>query len=920
MAINAYPASGLFTTPNVFDDSPMGSLSVADNVQFTSNSVLEPRRGYELFTGTFGSSGDRANSVGFYRYTDVANNLASAELVFVQYGDKHVAYKGADAGGNFNDLSGDFYPVDVRMRFVQAARDVFFNTTTGNFMVSYDGVVTIEAVPAGCPVGLSVFPVGSNTSTLFPANKAAAYCFTICQLDAYRRIIEGPPSPSMTFNNQNVSNIGRMTRAGTTVTVTLTQWTNLLVGQVVTLTPGEANFPVGAKTITGVNANAFQFTYTEVGAAVSNTVQQTFNIARNTTVPCYFGAEGNERYFIRLYRTEFVDSGIQPAPEYFQAFETPFMDGTDISNGYIVIEDTTPEIFLDTALYTNENTGEGALQANYEPPQCLDMNYWSNRVWFANAKQKESLNIQILGVGSPNGVQINDTITIDDLTYTFVANRAAPFEVTLISAGDAPRNVRDTAINLVNAINLDSHLGFFEAVYAQYVSTATGVPGKIFLFDSAFGVAGNLGSSFRVTVSRAESWTPVLSTDTDHPTPSDPNYHQARLWYSKLGIPEAAPLVNFLQIDADNQPILRIFPLNYRLYVFKTDGMYYVSGNDATDFSVRKFSEARLVSPDSVGVLNERLYCFTTQGFGTVIDSTFTPMSQAVDDNLNDLFGAKLATAKTQGVGVGYESARQYLCYLPNPGDVGDSANLGWVYSILSGGFTNWDGTVQAAVIRLSDDKLWVAPGDRNQLLKERKTFTSADFQDIPGSIVVSSSTAIDGNTSSLNFTGTLVVGDSIFLSAGTFFLVTAVDGGVATYLGPPSFGAATYAVGTSFRCEVLYNKASGGTPASLKEFQQVSLLWRENEALDTSCEMESEVSPAIETVELVHSAYGFAPWGEFPWGAPTEQIRRIQPLPVNMANSAQLSVGFEIQQAQAGFQHLGIVLEANFDTDANRG
>jgi hypothetical protein len=916
MAINLFPSNGLFTTPNVFDDSPQGSLAVALNVQFTSDSVLEPRRGYELHDGTFGSSSSRANSFGFYTNSNV-------DLVFVQYDASTVAWQQFGVGGTFTDLTGTFAPVDVRMRFVEAARDVFFNANTGCYMVSNDGVVDVEAVKAGAPVGLSILPVGSNQSTLFAAGTSASYCFTMCQLDAYQRVIEGPPSPSMKFANVNVAQVGGMTRVGTTVTVTLTQWTNLLVGQVVTLTPGEANFAAGNKTITSVTPTTFKFTYTEAGAAASSTVQEFFNIARNTTVPCYFGTQGSEKYFIRLYRTEFVTSG-EPSQEFFQAYESAFLTGTDVSNGYLVIEDTTPEIFLSTPLYTNPNTGETEAQAAYEPPRCLDMTYWGDRMWFANTTQKASFNLNMLGVGSPNGVQINDTIKIGGGEWTFVASRSAAFEVTLITAGDAARNVKDTAINLVNAVNLDSGSAFGTPIFAQYITPPTAFPGQMFFFSSTF------TNSFSVLASRTASWAPQLSTDSDNPTQAQSNAHAARLYYSKLGIPEAVPLLNYLQIDADNHEILRIFPLNYRLYVFKTDGMYYVQGNDASTFSVQKFSEARLVAPDSVGVLNERLYCFTTQGFGTVVDSTFTPMSQPVDDALNDLFGSLLATAKEQGVGLGYESARQYVCYLPNPSDVGSAANLGWVYSILSGGFTNWDGTVRAAAVRLEDDKLWVAPGDRNQLIKERKSFTNADFCDVPYTINGVNSHTVDGNTTVMTVTnaedvsvGDVIVATGLVGPPVTFaFLIidVDVDAQQITLLGSAEFSGTGYFTFKSYPCEVTYNKSTGGTPASLKEFTQSSVLWKLNDVYTVEVGMESEVTTLAETVDLVHVAWGFAPYGEFPWGCPTEQLRRIQPLPVNMANCAQLSIGFSLRQALAAWQHVGVVLEANYDTDANRG
>lgn len=76
--------------------------------------------------------------------------------------------------------------------------------------------------------------------------------------------------------------IGSLTRVGTKVTATITAGHNFVPGQQVTLSPGEADFASGVKTITEVTLTTFS--YTEAGNAVSSLAQQTFTAKGNNRV------------------------------------------------------------------------------------------------------------------------------------------------------------------------------------------------------------------------------------------------------------------------------------------------------------------------------------------------------------------------------------------------------------------------------------------------------------------------------------------------------------------------------------------------------------------------------------------------------------------------------------------------------------
>lgn len=69
--------------------------------------------------------------------------------------------------------------------------------------------------------------------------------------------------------------IGGLVRVATTVTAETETAHNLAIGDTVTLSPGEADFAAGTKTVLTV-PDETSFTYTEAGSATASTVAQTF--------------------------------------------------------------------------------------------------------------------------------------------------------------------------------------------------------------------------------------------------------------------------------------------------------------------------------------------------------------------------------------------------------------------------------------------------------------------------------------------------------------------------------------------------------------------------------------------------------------------------------------------------------------------
>lgn len=760
---------------------------------------------------------------------------------------------------------------------VGSSRALTLSGVTGTFVdetLDLSNGVLGQPYAAGCPQGLNISTEMNSTSGWMPGDSAVAYRFTVCRKDAFGRVIEGAPSGRVVVRNliQSIYPTDGVTRAANVVHVTTDYPHGLSPGDVVVLTPGEADFPAGAKTVSAVT-NSIQFDYNEVGASTSMTTTATWNITRSVDVTLWTGSEVansgvGPNNFLRVYRSEFTDSDsitpdlpspgvVPPSDELFQCYETAYLSAAELAAGFVEFQDVAPESVLEVPLYTNPNTGDGTLAANFQPPIAEDMAYWQNRMWFLNTTSKHSAQVTLIGVGSPDGLQVGDTFTIApdsaiEQTYT-AATAAAGTDFLLTDFSDPGYNIQLTAQSLVQAINQNPTNDQF---FAFYISAETGQPGKILIVARIFGAE----QSFSVYSSRGTAWTPQLPTATGalwEPLKSDDNRHAARLWYSKLGQPEAVPLLNYEQVDADNAPGLRVFPLNYRLLVFKTDGVYFVPNTSPP--TLQKLSDEVLIAPDSVQRLGDSVYFLSDRGLMVVDDSGVREVGKPIDLTLSGLNEpSALATVAERTFGLAYRSEDLYSLFLPLRIDdaVTDDNALGYAHCRKGDGFTRaFVFGIRCGTIG-PDGNMIVAPVGDNRLWLERKSLTLADYYDI---------------------------GDA------------------------------------AYSCRVTFNPFTGGEPAVTKMNQQASLLFRENSVPIVTAEFASEIHPAAVTVDLVNNGYGVGPWGQTPWGDTAQPLRRIQPLPVDVADCCQLSVGFSANCEGSKFVFLGIDIDSNIDTKQSR-
>ena len=205
--------------------------------------------------------------------------------------------------------------------------------------------------------------------------------------------------------------------------------------------------------------------------------------------------------------------------------------------------------------------------------------------------------------------------------------------------------------------------------------------------------------------------------------------------------PEAVPPSNYFTVGGETATLYRVIAQGDGLWFFASDGIYRLSGDTAENFTLRPFDlTVKLLSPDSVVALANRIFALTDQGVVAVSDTgvevvSHIPGRTSIQRRLQEL----QAYFDTQGLGaayrnlthaVGYETEHEYRVWIP---DGYTDAQLGvpsqaYVFNTQTASWTRHLVPARSAVINPAVDLLYV--GGDTRLSRERKTRTVDDYQD----------------------------------------------------------------------------------------------------------------------------------------------------------------------------------------------
>ncbi len=623
---------------------------------------------------------------------------------------------------------------------------------------------------------------------------------------------------------------------------------------------------------------------------------------RNVNVTVYIPDGITTSHFLQIYRSAVVDSPtatpVEPNDELQLVYEA-FPTSTDITNGFVaVITDIRAENLRGAALYTNA-TQEGLEQQNATPPLSEDIGSFRESTFFSNTVSQQRYFITLL---SASGISVNDTFSLDGITYTAKATEnpsAGEFEI--FTAGSTSQNIADTARSIINVVNQFAT----STVYGFYLSSGEDLPGKMLFEERGIG-----GTAFVVTVSDDSYWSPsgIPSSGTTETSTNDD--FQNQLTWSKPLQPEHVPLINSVRVGSENFEILRIVPLKDSLIIFKQDGIFRLTGYYPT-FTVDKLdSSAVLIGRETPRVVNNEIYCLTDLGICKISDSVQI-MSVDINQDLISLINQQSATIESFAYGQGYETDKKYYLWLPqNTADT--HPTFAYVYNILTNSFTTHTTMATASVV--FDKTLYYGKGSSELILKERKNYSYLDYADFGFNTSI---TAINGLTLSISSgTDNMDVGDIIFQTDslwGTIQSVNTITSEVVVDRDPGLTVAACILL-ESIDTEIEWIAAFDPSPGINKQYHTSLLFFQEAFNGVATVGFSTDISPGVEEVTLTgveNGAWAVSVWGGTVWGSEAFARPWRQWIPRAKQRCTQMNITFKHSYAYAPWKCQGMSLLA---------
>ena len=852
-ALEILKPAGLHTSDNELSHVPDGAMVRASNCVIRSKGVVEPRRGLDLIPE------DPGVTEAFY-WEGTPHELFFYKDTFLALNTEGKLYRYDPAFPRFY-LLGTFpapAPEKLRMKSFEASSNFYFTTDRGLYVMDTDTNTTVP-IPAGVPRALDptgFVPLTAEPGPWLAPKEKVAYRVVWGTKDANGNLKFGVPSGRALYTNTSA-----------------TDWH-----------APQLQIPVPEGII-------------------------------------------QDKHFVRVYRSFAAptlvtqdENGedikpLDPTDELFLAAEfSPTF--ADMADGTIEVIDYQPEDNLLDPLYTNPRTGNGFNFAKEVPPLAKDVTYWQGRSWFANTTGRHRFFVSILGCGEPDGITGGTTLTISsptnmaqDLVLYFEETPLGPHDVQLTTTEDASINIERTTKALVDVINKAAH-GNTSPVYAYYVAADDQSPGRIVLEAIRLD-----GPQFKVWTDKPSAYNPRLTIDATGAQVSENDTNPAGLMYSEYLEPEAVPLLNYFTVGSKNKAILRVVPLRDRLFVFKEDGIFLVSGEypfrvDPLDTTVK------LLMPDTAVAVANRVFALTDQGVVAVTDGGVQVVSRAIEQEIVAL----LNTNRRSAYAISYESERSYMLAVAYDSSL---ATKFYVYNLATSTWTTWDMVTHCGKVHPSQDKLYLARNFRSTgttLQVERKDFNRSDYGDYLSEHTITEVFPTT-NRISLSDVNGIWPGDQLRQVDDKYQLQTARVIGVYGPADPhvivddaSGFIEGVAKVDHTILYELEFSAQHAGSPAQLKHWQAATFHFRKSTFERAEAAFASDLVRTYSYPDLTFTD----PSEEAGWGVRVIPRNKRILVPREHQRASYLCVGFKINEVRAMWALNGVTVEVETTSERN--
>lgn len=453
--------TGLYLQQNSFT-VPDGACEVANNITISSDNVLSPRRGnYNYFTPVSGT---------FNRLFNYQEKLIAAYSTKLRY------Y--TDTGSSPNEkgtehtISGETVAITSGRvsRSVEANNNFYFTTDNSPLkLTAYNSAILKSGAPQGLDVN-TVFITG--LSTILGSDQVTGYRVLYGYLDDNDNLILGAPSSVVTITNRKITGAAA-SASGTTITVTevahgLVTGMNLIFTDAAGFTTSANANGTYAITVTGADTFTYVVAVTPTGAGTLSYCHAS-PVRLEGSIPSEISTA--LPWFVQVYRASAQDYLVGIQGDYKLVVQQP-LTAAQITAGLFFYTDTIPENALGAELYTNENSREGELQANFRAPLCEDTTYYKGYVIYGNCTTRQAIALASIDptlMVSTDYVEIKITST----TRRYVARTGAGNKTLNASVSNAAGNLQ---------INATAHnLGLGYTVYIANVAGGTLAAGTYYI-------------------------------------------------------------------------------------------------------------------------------------------------------------------------------------------------------------------------------------------------------------------------------------------------------------------------------------------------------------------------------------------------------------------------------------------------------
>ncbi len=806
---------------------------------------------------------------------------------------------------------------------------VAISGTAGTVQVAAALVTMSGGLDNTIPVGTKVSSISSSAAIIAETGNSTAGSTSITNLTALTGIVAGVlvtgtglPSGAKVISTSGagpytaVLDIAAFqTTTGTTYTfssaITITMDQNSASSKTGTPISFYSGAQVGYRIVFGrVETDIDSGTITRLGAPSSLVIcNNTSPYSKDVTVTATLPKNSSGQItFLQLYRsTQTASIDVSPLDQYNLVYERELVAG-DFTARTVTITDGVPASLVGIPLYTGSDQ-EGLLQANEPPPSAWDMCKFRDFTLYGNITRPTTLRVTIVSVGSPSGIQANDTITITGTfagvaftgVYTAKSTESpASHEFKIYSSGTASQNITDTANSLIRVINYDNAC----PVHAILLSSTTDLPGQI-LFEADY---PNYDTFTMTASAHTEAYDPPMSA-----LVSEVNTINNGLCVSKSGELEAVPTTNLYRAGDSSSDIVRIIPLRDYVIILKRDGIYKVSGTTPNGLVVNPFDlTTKIIGSDTAVSLNSGVWMLSNQGVVSISDGGVDAKSLPIDDQLNRLIGTYLDNLTDVSFAVGYESDRKYILSVP------DSSNpyteVQYCYNYVTNAWTTWSRDLFTGYVHTVENKLYISRADLldNSISKERKAASYKDYVDEadPNTII-----SVNGTSIVLASIDGVEAGDILYQTATLFSPITAVNllTNTITAQYNLSFTSGACTILNAYECSMAWKQVFGENPAFVRQYSEGVALFKNTRFNVATASFVTDYSQSEESVELAgtgNALWGLFGWGTVPWGGTILPSKIRFYIPQGKQMGSYLIPKLSIKQGYSDFKFQGMAIQ----------